>query len=129
MSRADHFLTSAEAAKLLGESRVDNFTRLAQRKGITPVGPPRNRRWDTLAIVQLALSRPKRERGPKRMPTPGFADVCIGGGLSPDDVEFGAAIDRFKRESGRPFPTWSEVLQVLLKLGYRKTKSLEKPHS
>ncbi|MCA9084313.1 MAG: hypothetical protein KDA81_09670 [Planctomycetaceae bacterium] len=36
------------------------------------------------------------------------------------EVEFMRAMDDYKRRSGRPFPTWSEVLEVLLSLGYRK---------
>lgn len=36
------------------------------------------------------------------------------------EVEFMRAMDDYKRKSGRPFPTWSEVLEVLLSLGYRK---------
>ena len=39
---------------------------------------------------------------------------------SGDEVEFMRAMDDYKRKSGRPFPTWSEVLEVLLSLGYRK---------
>ena len=35
-------------------------------------------------------------------------------------LEFIEAIDRFKREHGRPFPSWSEVLMVLRELGYRR---------
>jgi hypothetical protein len=38
----------------------------------------------------------------------------------PDEVEFMRAMDDYKRRSGRPFPTWSEVLEVLRDLGYRK---------
>jgi hypothetical protein len=38
----------------------------------------------------------------------------------PEEVEFMKAIDDYKRRSGRPFPTWSEVLEVLRDLGYRK---------
>ncbi len=30
------------------------------------------------------------------------------------------AMDDYKRKSGRPFPTWSEVLEVMMSLGYRK---------
>ena len=30
------------------------------------------------------------------------------------------AMDDYKRRSGRQFPTWSEVLEVMRSLGYRK---------
>ncbi len=36
-------------------------------------------------------------------------------------LEFIAAIDRFKKENGRPFPSWSEILLVLRELGYRRS--------
>lgn len=39
---------------------------------------------------------------------------------SDDEVEFMRAMDDYKRRSGRQFPTWSEVLEVLRDLGYRK---------
>ncbi|MCP4782430.1 MAG: hypothetical protein GY878_02625 [Fuerstiella sp.] len=39
---------------------------------------------------------------------------------SGSEVEFMRAMDNYKRKSGRPFPTWSEVLEVLISLGYRK---------
>lgn len=39
---------------------------------------------------------------------------------SGNEVEFMRAMDAYKRKSGRPFPTWSEVLEVLISLGYRK---------
>ncbi|QDU38763.1 hypothetical protein Mal4_30930 [Maioricimonas rarisocia] len=38
----------------------------------------------------------------------------------PDEIEFMKAMDDYKRRSGRQFPTWSEVLEVLRDLGYRK---------
>lgn len=36
------------------------------------------------------------------------------------EVEFMNAMDNYKRRSGRQFPTWSEVLEVLHSLGYRQ---------
>jgi len=42
----------------------------------------------------------------------------------PDEVlEFVCAIDHFKRAQSRPFPSWSEVLQVLKQLGYERRAS------
>jgi hypothetical protein len=37
-----------------------------------------------------------------------------------EETEFMKAMDRYKRENRRPFPTWSEVLEVLYSLGYRR---------
>ncbi|AGA30467.1 hypothetical protein [Singulisphaera acidiphila] len=37
------------------------------------------------------------------------------------ESEFIQAMQEYKKASGRMFPTWSEVLEVLQSLGYRKT--------
>jgi hypothetical protein len=37
-----------------------------------------------------------------------------------DEIEFMKAMDQYKRDNRRPFPTWSEVLEVIRALGYRK---------
>jgi hypothetical protein len=42
---------------------------------------------------------------------------------SEEEVEFMRAMDEYKRRSGRQFPTWSEVLEVLRSLGYRKVEA------
>jgi hypothetical protein len=39
---------------------------------------------------------------------------------SHDEVEFMNALEEYKRSSGRMFPTCSEVLEVIRKLGYQK---------
>jgi hypothetical protein len=36
------------------------------------------------------------------------------------ETEFMMAMNEYKRRSGRMFPTWSEVLEVLRDLGYQK---------
>jgi hypothetical protein len=42
---------------------------------------------------------------------------------SHEEIAFMEAMERYKRVNRRPFPTWSEVLEVLASLGYRKTDS------
>jgi hypothetical protein len=37
-----------------------------------------------------------------------------------DEIIFMKAMDQYKRANRRPFPTWSEVLEVLHSLGYRR---------
>jgi hypothetical protein len=37
------------------------------------------------------------------------------------ESEFMMAMQEYKRSSGRMFPTWSEVLEVLRSLGYEKS--------
>ena len=40
--------------------------------------------------------------------------------MSPDVLEFIHAIDLYKRVNQRPFPNWSEVLEILKGLGYSR---------
>ncbi len=39
-----------------------------------------------------------------------------------EEIVFMRAMDAYKRANRRPFPTWSEVLEVLRALGYRKVE-------
>ena len=39
-----------------------------------------------------------------------------------EEIIFMKAMDQYKRSNRRPFPTWSEVLEVLRSLGYRRTE-------
>jgi hypothetical protein len=41
-----------------------------------------------------------------------------------EESEFMGAMDRYKRQNRRPFPTWSEVLEVLRSLGYRRVSEM-----
>ncbi len=43
------------------------------------------------------------------------------------EMEFMMAMNDYKCRSGRMFPTWSEVLEVLRDLGYEKTRDVEDP--
>lgn len=41
--------------------------------------------------------------------------------LDADTLEFIHAVNAFKAVSGKPFPTWSEILQIVRDLGYVKS--------
>ena len=40
--------------------------------------------------------------------------------MTEEQFEFLMAINEYKRVNRRPFPTWTEVLDVIRALGYRK---------
>ena len=42
------------------------------------------------------------------------------GQMSDEQFEFLMAINEYKKANARPFPTWTEVLEVIKALGYRK---------
>jgi hypothetical protein len=42
------------------------------------------------------------------------------GQMSEEQFEFLLAIQEYKNKNARPFPTWTEVLEVIKALGYRK---------
>jgi hypothetical protein len=49
--------------------------------------------------------------------------------MSDEQFEFLMAIEEYKKKNTRPFPTWTEVLEVIKALGYRRVaepQSLEK---
>ena len=66
----------------------------------------------------------KRLRGPGRR-RPEFNRAAEEGEFNGEQFMFVAAIDAFKRANNKSFPTWTEVLEVIRRLGYRKTAACE----
>jgi len=69
--------------------------------------------------VERRSGTERREKGERRRqvdPTTCEKDY------SDEEIIFMKAMDQYKRSNRRPFPTWSEVLEVLRSLGYRKTE-------
>ena len=60
-----------------------------------------------------------RRRGPghRRSPERRAAEE---GEMTSEQFEFLMAIDQYKQANQRPFPTWTEVLEVIKAMGYRK---------
>lgn len=53
------------------------------------------------------------------------SSINIGSDYTDEEREFMAAMDRFKRDHHKPFPTCRDVLAVIWSLGYRRLASPE----
>jgi len=60
-----------------------------------------------------------RRRGPGRRRSD-VRKCAEEGQMSDEQFEFLMAINEYKKKNTRPFPTWTEVLEIIKALGYRK---------
>src|SRR5215470_9534001 len=77
----------------------------------------RRKRNIPVAVERRSGKERRQEKGERRRqvdPTTCEKDY------SEEEIIFMRAMDQYKRANRRPFPTWSEVLEVLRSLGYRK---------
>ena len=80
-------------------------------------GNDRRKRSIPVAVDRRANKERREQQGERRRqidPTTCERDY------NNEEIEFMKAMDQYKRDNRRPFPTWSEVLEVLHSLGYRK---------
>lgn len=63
----------------------------------------------------------ERRRGPGRRRSD-FTKSAEEGEMTPEQFLFVMAIDAFKKGNNRMYPTWTDVLEVVRLLGYRKTQ-------
>jgi hypothetical protein len=81
--------------------------------------PPTERRRGDRRSGTERRSLLDRRRGPGRRRTDYRRDAEEGH-MNEEQLEFLKAVDEYKRVNNRPFPTWTEILDVILYLGYRK---------
>ena len=79
---------------------------------------------DRRDLQEASETNLERRRGPGRRRTD-FLRAAEEGEMSAEQFLFIQAIDAFKRVNGKTFPTWTDVLEVVRKLGYRKTMPTE----
>ena len=60
-------------------------------------------------------------KGGKPTSTRGRSQATPADDMPDEVVEFITAIDEYKRKHQRPFPNWSEVLEIVKALGYERT--------
>jgi hypothetical protein len=111
-SENDTALSSPDAPRLPDGSIVDRRTI-----------PDRRELADKQASDD-ALSGLERRRGPGRRLSD-FQRSAEEGELTAEQFLFVIAIDEFKKGNNKTFPTWTDVLEVIRLLGYRKTQPSE----
>jgi len=82
-------------------------------------GGDRRKRSIPVAVERRSGRDRRAEKGERRRqvdPTTCEKDY------SEEEIDFMKAMDLYKRANRRPFPTWSEVLEVLRALGYRRVE-------
>src|SRR5262245_33384822 len=90
---------------------------VTDRRGGDRRGPKDRRKRDIPVAVERRSGEDRRQQGERRRqvdPTTCERDY------NDEEIIFMKAMDAYKRANRRPFPTWSEVLEVLHSLGYRK---------
>ena len=89
---------------------------ITDRRGGDRRGTDRRKKSIPVALERRS-GKDRRQQGERRRqidPTTCERDY------SDEEILFMKAMDQYKRDNRRPFPTWSEVLEVLRALGYRK---------
>lgn len=71
----------------------------------------------------MSEPRKKAKKATKKTPAKGRAKTATNpDSMSEEVIEFITAVDDYKRLNQRPFPSWSEILQVVKTLGYERSQ-------
>ncbi len=92
------------------------------KEGTSQAGPPggkeRRARGRRRTVVDRRVGLDRR-RGPGRRRSDDRRSAEEGE-MTDEQFEFLMAVNEYKRVNKRPFPSWTEVLDVIKALGYRK---------
>lgn len=91
-----------------------------------PMGSDSNRTREELSGTVVSMQNRPRGRRPKVQRRRQIDPTTCERDYKKDEIEFMTAMDKYKRENGRPFPTCGEVLEVLHSLGYRRDEGSKK---
>lgn len=103
---------------------ADHTPKTDQPSATTPPAEQRRQngsdRRQTVVNNRHTFTGLERRRGPGRRRSD-FMKAAEEGEMTAEQFLFLMAIDAYKRVNQKPYPTWTEVLEVIRKLGYRKT--------
>jgi hypothetical protein len=110
---------SATAAKSEGKQRdaqVSMDRRASAKSDADRRGAPERRKQSEPVVVERRVLERRAKVSRRRQIDPTTCERDY----TPDEIEFMNALDDYTRTSGRMFPTCSEILEVIKKLGYQK---------
>jgi hypothetical protein len=101
-----------------GDTRMSEASGTGRNASANPEATGETQEWtNPRASAQAARAANARQLSGRRR----FVDpTTCERDYSKAEVEFMKAMQEYKQKSGRMFPTWSEVLEVLKSLGYEK---------
>jgi hypothetical protein len=106
----DH--TNPDPRQANDEARVDRREVVDRRSGL-----------DRRNQGEASATGLEQRRGPGRRRTD-FSRSAEEGEMTQEQFLFVMAIDAFKRVNGKTFPAWTDVLEVIRRLGYRKVQPM-----
>lgn len=74
----------------------------------------------TTAVPATQSEKPPGERRAKKERRKRIDPTTFEKQYTEDELEFMSAVQKFKERSGKPFPTYGEVLRVAVAIGYRR---------
>ncbi|MCC6428434.1 MAG: hypothetical protein IT435_16650 [Phycisphaerales bacterium] len=113
-SPSNHRQQTAQTSAHAGEDRMPDGS-VVDRRAVP------DRRKLPLAAAEHALTGLERRRGAGRRLSD-FQRSAEEGELTTEQFLFVIAIDEFKKANNKTFPSWTDVLEVIRLLGYRKTQ-------
>ncbi|HRJ49893.1 MAG: hypothetical protein KF787_04865 [Phycisphaeraceae bacterium] len=117
---------AADAQSVVDRRTIPDRRALIAKMGSRLMGavPPDEAPGLFRTSVPSAATGLERRRGPGRRLSD-FQRAAEEGELTTEQFFFLIAIDEFKKANGKTFPSWTDVLEVVRLLGYRKTRSSE----
>lgn len=116
---ASHFSSNQEGYRIMPTTTEQEPELKADRRGANRravVDRRDEQPTEASPVVQERRQGPRRKIERRRQIDPTTCERDY----SDEEIEFMRAMDEYKRKSGRQFPTWSEVLEVIRSLGYRQ---------
>lgn len=106
-------------ARLEGDRRKDQKAVPEERR---MSGDRREHEVDRRVVNLGSPTGLERRRGPGRRRTDDRRSAEEGE-MTDEQFEFVLAVDTYKRLNNRPFPSWTEILEIVKQLGYRKVEA------